>query len=192
MARRSAKSADARSPSPRSTNRRRARARGRATGPQGNVFAQRLKTVMEERGLTSAQTAERVREHLPEGEGFTTANMSHYRSGRSIPRSSHLEALSQALGVEPAELVPANDKSNGSTSQAKKQTRQVRGARASRKQQSNRRRIPITTHRRTSEGSQNALMLELEDLGTEVHIRLDQRFPWDVGMRVIQALKSSV
>jgi hypothetical protein len=35
-------------------------------------------------------------------------------------------------------------------------------------------------------------MLELEDLGTEVHIRLDQRFPWDIGMRVIQALKSSV
>src|SRR4051812_34342821 len=69
------------------------------------MFAERLRTVMEERGLTVTEVAERMRSHLPPGESFATSNLSHYRQGRSVPREHHLHALALALGIEPGELL---------------------------------------------------------------------------------------
>jgi hypothetical protein len=63
---------------------------------------------MEERGLSGRSAARRVREFLPPGETFSEANISHYRNARSMPRTTYLAALSQALGVDKAELCPSD------------------------------------------------------------------------------------
>jgi transcriptional regulator with XRE-family HTH domain len=150
---------------------------------------------MQERGLTNAETAQRMRDHLPEGEGFSPANISHYRSGRSVPRSSHLEALSQALGVKSSDLVTENATSGASkTAEAGGSTQERRSTRerpAGRKQSSSRRRVSRTSGTQRAEPAEAVPVLQIEDLGTEVRIRLDQSFPWDMGMRLIQALKAS-
>jgi transcriptional regulator with XRE-family HTH domain len=150
---------------------------------------------MQERGLTNAETAQRMREHLPEGEGFSPANISHYRSGRSVPRSSHLEALSQALGVKSSDLVTEAETSAGSKaadeSGSAQERRTGREQRAGRKQSSTRRRVSRATSGERAEPAEAVPVLQIEDLGTEVRIRLDQSFPWDTGMRLIQALKAS-
>ena len=53
---------------------------------------------MAERGLTVAELADRVRQHLSEGENFATSNLSHYHHGRSVPRDGHLKACIGAWG----------------------------------------------------------------------------------------------
>jgi transcriptional regulator with XRE-family HTH domain len=145
---------------------------------------------MREQGLSSSETAERVREHLPEGEGFSASNISHYRSGRSVPRSLRLEALSQALGVQPAELVPAADTDIETRAQPSQERRSAPASRAQ-KPQSGRRKGSVERNRRDTAQGNGTLILHIEDLGTKVRIQLDQRIPWELAMKLIQALKIS-
>jgi transcriptional regulator with XRE-family HTH domain len=70
------------------------------------AFAQRLRSVIDERGLTVAETARRMRTHLPKGESISVVGVLHYLSGRSLPRLRYLDALSLALNVDNSELVP--------------------------------------------------------------------------------------
>ena len=70
------------------------------------AFAQRLRTIMAQSGLTVGETARRASAYLPEGEGVSVASISQYRYGRVMPRLRHLEALALALGVDRAQLVP--------------------------------------------------------------------------------------
>ena len=53
---------------------------------------------MEERGWSGAETARKVRDQLGDSATFTSANIAHYRSGRSRPRPQYLAALSVAFG----------------------------------------------------------------------------------------------
>src|SRR5829696_7918120 len=73
------------------------------------AFADRVRTIMEDRGLSVTETARRVRQYLPEGESISQASISHYRTGRAIPRLRYLDALSLALGVPKSELISAWD-----------------------------------------------------------------------------------
>jgi transcriptional regulator with XRE-family HTH domain len=70
------------------------------------AFAQRLRSALDERGLTVAETTRRMRAHLPKGESISAVGMLHYLSGRSMPRLRYLDALSLALRVDKSELVP--------------------------------------------------------------------------------------
>ena len=84
------------------------------------AFAERLETAMMQKGLSLAEVTRRVAELLPTGR-FTRSNLSHYRSGRSLPRANVLDALSKVLeipvdqlatesGIEPvAQQGPAGD-----------------------------------------------------------------------------------
>ena len=93
------------------------------------AFAQRLRTIMAQSGLTVGETARRASASLPEGEGVLVASISQYRYGRVMPRLRHLEALASALGVEQADLVPEGADLDG-TAEDRTVTAEDRGGRA--------------------------------------------------------------
>src|SRR5215208_4080373 len=73
--------------------------RGAATmaiKPIHSAFATRLRTIMAERGLTAQETARRMCEYLPGGKTISTATLSNYRTGRTIPPAPTLDARSSA------------------------------------------------------------------------------------------------
>jgi transcriptional regulator with XRE-family HTH domain len=70
------------------------------------AFGQRLRSAIDERGLTVAETARRMRTHLPKGESISIVGVLHYLNGRSLPRLRYLDALSLTLGVDKSELIP--------------------------------------------------------------------------------------
>jgi transcriptional regulator with XRE-family HTH domain len=78
----------------------------KVSGASKAAFAQRLRSAIDERGLTVAETARRMRTHLPKGESITVVGILHYLSGRSMPRVHYLDALSLALRVPKSELIP--------------------------------------------------------------------------------------
>lgn len=88
----------------------------RADNPPKTVkaaFAKRLRAIMEERGVSGAETIRRMQEHLPDGGSIARSCLSHYRAGRTVPRLRHLDALSLALGVEKSQLLPELHPANG-------------------------------------------------------------------------------
>jgi transcriptional regulator with XRE-family HTH domain len=58
---------------------------------------------MIQKGLSLNDVTRRVAELLPSGR-FTRSNLSHYRSGRSLPRANVLDALSKVLEIPVEEL----------------------------------------------------------------------------------------
>jgi transcriptional regulator with XRE-family HTH domain len=68
------------------------------------VFAERLRVLMDERGLNVGAVAQLLQKKL--GGDFNRDNISHYRAGRSLPRPRVLKALSDVLGVESSDLAP--------------------------------------------------------------------------------------
>src|SRR5215212_3538845 len=69
------------------------------------AFRDRLHSLMDECGLSLAETARRASEHLPAGEVLSRAALRHYLRGRSLPRMRYLDALALGLGVEKSELI---------------------------------------------------------------------------------------
>jgi transcriptional regulator with XRE-family HTH domain len=70
------------------------------------LLSERLRSLMDEKGLSVTVAARLVQEQLPGG-SFKAANISHYRAGRSMPRPDVLKALSAVLEVDPEELAPS-------------------------------------------------------------------------------------
>src|SRR5215212_10923621 len=77
----------------------------RVSPPARAAFQDRLRALMDERGLSIAETARRASEHLPDGEELSRAALRHYLRGRSLPRMRSLDALALGLGVEKSELI---------------------------------------------------------------------------------------
>jgi transcriptional regulator with XRE-family HTH domain len=72
------------------------------------AFAERLETAMMQKGLSLAEVTRRVAERLPTGR-FTRSNLSHYRSGRSLPRANVLDALSRVLEIPVDQLAASTE-----------------------------------------------------------------------------------
>jgi transcriptional regulator with XRE-family HTH domain len=146
-------------------------------------FAKRLTAIMKQRGLSIAETARQMRQHLPAGEGFTAANLTHYRQGRSVPRPKYLEALSRVLEVDPSALIREGASTGG-------QPRAGAVARSGSSQAKARKADARIQDGHTAESTTPpADAVVIADYGDEVHIRIDQRLPWSVGLRILQALK---
>jgi transcriptional regulator with XRE-family HTH domain len=137
-------------------------------------FAERLRATMQHQGLTIAETARRVRQHLPNGEGFDDTNLIHYRQGRSVPRPAHLEALSRALGVSASDLL-------GTEAGARAvDTRQRTPATS----------VPLRPHHEVAEAGRPSPVIQvMEDYGENVLLRFEQLVPWPVALRILQLLK---
>jgi transcriptional regulator with XRE-family HTH domain len=155
----------------------------RAHEPNKAAFASRLRSIMEARGLTAAETARRMSEHLPEGESISRASLSHYRTGRSMPLMRYLDALSLALGVDKSELLAAAGKD-----EIPGKNRPAENAEASRQQAWME--APGNENAAAGRGPEVTKPLGIiEDFGDEVHLRIDQRVPWDVALKILEMLK---
>jgi transcriptional regulator with XRE-family HTH domain len=158
----------------------------RAHEPNKAAFASRLRAIMEARGLTAAETARRMSEHLPEGETISRASLSHYRTGRSMPLMRYLDALSLALGVDKSDLlapagkdeIPGRNQSLELTESAEPPRKQAwMGA-------------PGNENAAAGRSPEVTKPLGIiEDFGDEVHLRIDQRVPWDVALKILEMLK---
>src|SRR5260221_14698787 len=76
--------------------------------PRKAEFARRLIAAMHARGLKSAELVRKVRQHLPPGSHFQSANLSQYRAAYAIPKRMYLAALCKALGVAEEELISSS------------------------------------------------------------------------------------
>lgn len=143
------------------------------------AFASRLCSLMDERGLTAAETVRRMREHLPEGESISHGSLSHYRRGRAIPRLRHLDALSMVLGIDKSELIAAAYTPAGRTNAPQRTRRQEREARMDAAAGDIVSIVP----------TQAAQRIVIEDHGDEAYLKIDQRMSWDVALKILDALK---
>ena len=73
------------------------------------AFADRLHTIMDERGLNPLELAQRMRAHIPDGEVVTQKSIMHYLRGRALPRRRYFDVLCLALGVDASALIPDVD-----------------------------------------------------------------------------------
>jgi transcriptional regulator with XRE-family HTH domain len=149
-------------------------------------LSERLRTLMDEKGLSVARAARLVQERLPNG-AFNSANISHYRAGRSLPRPDVLRALSAVLNVDPEDLAPtkANGYANGVTTLAilddPEQEHGVKDA-----SQDGRPSARAASGR--SLGSVPEFHIT-ELPGGEALLQINQRLPWPTVIRILQALK---
>ena len=127
-------------------------------------FSTRLRAIMDAQGLTGAEVARRMSEHLPDGKKISPATISHYRTGHSIPRGQNLDALVSALRIERSELADLLDVP----------PRPERSAGAKR------------THASNEVGH-----ISVDDLGDEVHLKIDLRAPWKVALVILEAIGRS-
>ena len=145
------------------------------------ALSERLRTLMDKKGLTVAQAAKLVQERLP-GSSFNSANISHYRAGRSLPRPSVIKALSAVLEVDPEDLVPsqASDVAAPAEFKSENMTRVADG--------STRASPPVSA----PEGSPfNSIPeFQIAELpGGEALLQINQRLPWSTVIKILQALK---
>jgi transcriptional regulator with XRE-family HTH domain len=69
-------------------------------------FSKRLLALRVDKGYNQSELAIRASAYLPDRRSFSRASISRYEMGENIPGPNTLAALAQALGVEPAELLP--------------------------------------------------------------------------------------
>jgi transcriptional regulator with XRE-family HTH domain len=140
------------------------------------AFAARLRSIMSKRGLTAAETARRMRDHLPDGGRASRATVSHYRAARALPRLRYLDALSLALGVDRSELLPTL---NADDSAGASDARREIGPREA----------PASSEA-TAPELHSARLCSIEDHGDEVHLQVNQRVSWEVALTILSALKA--
>jgi transcriptional regulator with XRE-family HTH domain len=143
------------------------------------AFAGRLRSIMDEQGLTVGETARRFVQQLPEGEAVSRASLLHYLSGRSMPRLRYLDALCAALGVSTCQLVPDLD----SPQRDQEVISEIIAETTSREEEAQGH--PASRDRL---GHRDA-GLSMEDFGSEVHLRIEQRVPWTVALEILRLLK---
>jgi transcriptional regulator with XRE-family HTH domain len=161
----------------------------RITAAERAQFAERLTEAMRQGGLTIAETARRVRQHLGDDKGFSDANLVHYRQGRSVPRLRYLEALSLALGISQSDLISvdpasqpgsANHTEEGSVRSRRSRVQEHALARPAANDSSPPAQ-PLVTH----------VAVAIEDHGDEAHVRIDQRVPWPVALQILRVVKGT-
>ena len=134
------------------------------------AFARRLAALMGERGLSGAETARRMREHLPESARISKANLWQYLHGKVMPSPQYLDALCSALGVERSALVPdlKPPPRHGPSRDVGPKAR------------------PPGVPGDVPEGQPT---VSFEDFGDEVHLWIAQRVSWDVALKIMELLK---
>ena len=151
--------------------------------PARAAFADRVRTIMQDQGLSVTETARRVRQHLPEGESISQASISHYRTGRAVPSLRYLDALSLALGVPKSELMSIWDAGDSEGQSQKK------GAAESQPHMQ-----PSPARAMSPRGAQASASdgcVHFVDLGDKMRLRVDQVLPWSTGLQILEILRGS-
>lgn len=141
--------------------------RPEAQHPDKAAFARRLRAAIERKGWTLSETARQTSDVLGGDAKFGRAHVWHYLNGRAIPRARHLDALSQALQVEPHELLGSTMPSGDRSSE-------------------------IGEAAQGSEGfSGSVAVVQAEDYGDGTALlRISQRVPWPTALKVMTLLKA--
>ena len=144
-------------------------------GTRKTIFAERLRSIMAAKNLTVTELAKLIQQRIPDG-NFNPVNISHYRSGRSLPRPKVMSALIQALAVEMEDLAPSA--SNGveiEPKQSPKKRAVSEGA---------------LVDARSEKDANATPTFYLEDLdGGEAWIQINQRLPWNMVIKLLKVLK---
>ena len=120
---------------------------------------------MADQKLSGAELARMVQEHLPEGVHFTPSNISHYRSGRSAPRTLVREVIEKIVSGEAASRSKPN---GGAESPAHAED----------------------AHAEEEGDISLGAKIQLEDLGSgRARILIDQQLPWAEALELIKRLK---
>ena len=143
-------------------------------------LSERLRVLMDQKGMSGAAAAKLVQERLPSG-SFDAANISHYRAGRSLPRPTVLKALSAVLDVDPEDLAPSQVSEVVALAILDDDEGPVVGA------------LPDD---QSSAAASNGPSLNsipkfhIKDLpGGEALLQINQRLSWPTVIRILQALK---
>jgi transcriptional regulator with XRE-family HTH domain len=138
---------------------------------------------MSERGLTAAETARRMRDYLPVGDKASRSTICQYKAARALPRLRYLDALSMALGVNKSDLLPSLE--TDATGNCVEQDRRRRAERM------NRATDDTDADAEASGSPENSVPLcTIEDLGDEVHLRINQRVSWAAALTILRVLKT--
>ena len=121
---------------------------------------------MADQKLSGAELARMVQEHLPEGVHFTPSNISHYRSGRSAPRTLVREVIENLVSGEA--LKSKRNGGAGSPAHAE------------------------DAHAEEEGDISLGVKIQLEDLGSgRARILIDQQLPWAEALELIKRLKTA-
>lgn len=150
---------------------------------QKAIFAGVLRKIMDEKKLTVTALAGLVQNQIPDRK-FNPVNISHYRSGRSLPRPHILAALARALEIDIGELSAATG-------------REVEGA--PKRRSTDKKAISPQgilgggPHFESKEtpgdlaGEPGFYVQDLKD--GEAWIQINQRLSWDMVIKLLQMLK---
>jgi transcriptional regulator with XRE-family HTH domain len=142
------------------------------------ALSARLRAIMAEKNLTVKDTARLVQQRLS-GEPFNSVNITHYRSGRSLPRPRILKALSDVLGVDPTDLAPFPTEAADNLGNGKGEIVHDDGA-------------PHGPHRQANDEQPISSIpaFNLEDMqGGQAWLQINQRLSWPTVIKILQVLK---
>jgi transcriptional regulator with XRE-family HTH domain len=139
--------------------------RGAPLHPETQSFADSIRSAMADAGVTAAELARRVQQEIPE---FSPGNISHYLSGRSVPRPRVLKAISHALGKNVEDFVVTRAPRNTGPEKALPDAAAVWGPSFALD-------VPALN------------VLDLGD-GTAM-LQINQKLPWSVALRILQSLR---
>jgi transcriptional regulator with XRE-family HTH domain len=147
-------------------------------------LSERLRSLMDEKGLSVSVAARLVQEQLP-GVSFNPANISHYRAGRSMPRPNILKALSAVLEVDPEELAPSREGRDDSAVRRGVATKSPTEAALQNE-------ISIGSAKKA--GSSSAIpQFQITDLPNgEALLQINQKLSWPTVIRILQVLKGEI
>jgi transcriptional regulator with XRE-family HTH domain len=147
-------------------------------------LSERLRSLMDEKGLSVSVAARLVQEQLP-GLSFNAANISHYRAGRSMPRPIVLKALSAVLEVDPEELSPSLE-AGGKTAAGKKASPQKQAKADPRSETS------VALPEKGGPNN-NVPQFHITDLPDgEALLQINQKLSWSTVIRILQVLKGEI
>jgi transcriptional regulator with XRE-family HTH domain len=146
-------------------------------------LSERLRALMDEKGLSVTAAAKQVLERLP-GDSFNPANISHYRAGRSLPRPCVLKALSAVLDVDPEDLAPSQVSEVGAFAILDEDDGLEGVARHE---------APISALGSDGLSLNSIPAFQIKDLpGGEALLQINQRLSWTTVIRILQALKGEI
>jgi transcriptional regulator with XRE-family HTH domain len=142
----------------------------------------RLRSLMDQRGLSVSVAAKLVQEQLP-GSSFNATNISHYRAGRSMPRPRVLRALGRVLGVDPEDLTSTRA---GAT--------EITADDAVGDQIDGGMRNLVSIASLSEDGSSRTVMrFHVTDLPDgEALLRINQKLSWSTVIRILKVLKEDI
>jgi transcriptional regulator with XRE-family HTH domain len=80
------------------------------TSPESGEFAERLRKIMDQKGLSASDLARSIWGDTTSDQGYTVARnrdrIGKYIRGYSVPDTKNLLLLAKVLGVKPADLLP--------------------------------------------------------------------------------------